>query len=142
MNNEVLKAAYLDTNYVVINGGSRLVIRIGEQNAELDKLLDANGATEWVFVTAYNPFSKQVSAKENTKRQSELYELLERRNLKYFHGFGEAGDGAWSPEPSLLVFGLSREASIELAQKLEQNAIVVGSKDSPPELVFTLKVED
>lgn len=136
MNKKELIAAYLDTNYVVCEGDNRLVIRIQERNHELDEFLDKHGVREWVFITAFNPFSQQLSDEENKNRQSELCVYLESRELNYVPGFGEASDGSWIPEPSLLVLGIDREAAIELARKLEQNAIVVGNKGGKPELVW------
>jgi len=42
----------------------------------------------------------------------------------------------WEPEKSLLIFGISRTRAIELGNKFEQNAIVVGKKSLPAELVL------
>ncbi len=49
--------AYLQTNFVVQNKDRRIIIRIGENNFELDELLKRNNTETWTFVTAYNPYS-------------------------------------------------------------------------------------
>jgi hypothetical protein len=131
-----LDAAYLDTNYVVSESDSRIVIKIGENNPALEQLLVQECVAEWAFITAYNPYSQQLAATENADRQQKMYSLLERRNLLFLNGFGEAANGEWPPEPSLLVLGLKRELAVELAKEFKQNAIVCGQKGKEAELVW------
>jgi hypothetical protein len=47
-------------------------------------------------------------------------------------------DNKWSPEPSFLVVGITRDESIRLSKKYEQNAIVFGELGGVVELVLTV----
>jgi hypothetical protein len=43
-----------------------------------------------------------------------------------FLGEGIGDDGAWPPEPSILVLGIEREAAVQLGRLFGQRAIVCG----------------
>ena len=126
--------AYKSTTYQVID--PKISLRIGEASKELDLLLGELNVSSFCFITAYNPFSKELSYTENSKRQVLLAEDL--RSYKFFKGVGIPSDKAWSPEPSFLVVGISKVYSIELAKKYEQNAIVLGSIGQEAELLITV----
>jgi hypothetical protein len=127
--------AYLETDYCVF-GESPFVLRAGIANESLAKLYKRLKINCSAFVTAFNPFSKDVGEAANAVRQAELTRELEQRNLVFFEGIGKHPSGEWTAEPSYLVLGLSLEAAKALGKKYDQNAIIWCGSDAIPELVL------
>lgn len=137
-----LENSYLNANYVAAIPSGRIVIRIGKTNSELDALLRRHNAENWAFVSAYNPFSRPVSENENMRQHANLIDRLKRENVVFYEGSGESPTGDWEPETSLLILNIARKAAIELGKELEQNAIVAGEIEGPPELVWCVSLEN
>jgi hypothetical protein len=119
---ERLKNAYLNTTYRLYEPA--IDIRIDKENHGLAATLQQIGHTQWAYLTAWNPFSKQLTPDENEVRNQRLLDDL--RLYRVFHGEGIGDDSSWPPEKSYLVAGIHREVAIYLGKKYEQNAIVVG----------------
>lgn len=130
-----LEAVYRATNYVVYRGTITFVIRIGDRCTAADEIL-GGGENSWAFMTAWNPYSQELSANENSRRQSELQSELNLRGLRYLAGAGEDPRGEWPSEDSLLVVGIGLDDATTLAKIFEQNAIVFGRRGQPAELVW------
>ena len=132
-----LRAAYEATDYSVHEGPhGGFVIRVGARADAADALLAAAGADSWAFITACNPGSMPLAVADNAARMDRLTQRVRARGLAYFSGAGVAADGAWPPEPSLLVLGLSEAEALALARELGQLAIVVGRRGEPARLVW------
>ena len=127
-----LLQAYKSTKYMVFK--PNLVIEIGVINDSLNDLVIQHNATEWAYITAYNPFSRILTDVENQERHLELKELTSP-NLT-FEGHGVGTDPAWEPELSLLILGISKEEAIVLGKRFEQNALVYGKINTVPELLI------
>jgi hypothetical protein len=113
--------AYRRTTY---EAGVR--IRIGEQVS-----LEA----PWAFVTAWNPGSGDPLPPDiNDRRARELEREIEDR-WQFRRGQGLPDDAGWTPEPSLLILGISQDDAITLGRRYGQNAIVVGAPESVAKLV-------
>lgn len=119
---ERLRKAYLNTTYWLYEPA--IDIRVDKENHGLAATLQQIGYTQWAYLTAWNPFSKQLSVEENEARNQRLLDDL--RPYRVFHGEGVGDDPSWPPEKSFLVAGIHREVAIYLGKKYEQNAIVVG----------------
>jgi hypothetical protein len=132
--NEFLLEAYKSTTYQTQD--PVISLRIGEISEEADALMLKLEASTYCFITAHNPFSKGLSDLENNERQVEL--LKDLKEYKTIEGAGVPADKSWSPEPSFLVVGISRDESIRLSKKYEQNAIVFGELGGVAELVVTV----
>ena len=125
-----LEAAYRATDYRVEDApGGPFVIRVGEVCDRLDG--------EWAFVTACNPGSNPVSDVENARRMAELEATVREGGRTYYHGHGVGRDGRWPAEPSLLILGITEPQARALAERLGQNAIVVGRTGERARLVWT-----
>jgi hypothetical protein len=112
MDDKALRAAYEATEYRVSDSPvGPLVIRIGEVNAALDRLLGLSGATRWAYITACNPRSVIVSDGENRLRTEALLERLARFTI--YRGEGVGADGH-PPEASL---GRTRSSSVGSARR-------------------------
>ena len=119
---ERLKKAYLNTTYRLYEPA--IDIRIDKENHALAATLSQIGHTNWAYITAWNPYSKQLTIEENEVRNQRLWDDL--RQYRVFHGEGVGDDSSWPPEKSFLIAGIHREVAIYLGKKYEQHAIVVG----------------
>ncbi|MFV0389319.1 MAG: DUF3293 domain-containing protein [Pyrinomonadaceae bacterium] len=130
--------SYLVADYFV--EGFESPIKVGKTSKELDQLLTEHSATTWCYITAFNPFSEELSPNENLVRNDNLREEL--RGFVVVDGESVDLDGNWKPERSFLVLGIDRDTSVLLADKFRQRAIVYGTKGAPAELVFQEIEED
>ena len=130
-----LIAAYRAAHYAVY-GEPELVIRIGEPNADLEALLEAEGTTTATFVTAANPRGERRSDNENAMAFESLKKWLNEKRYRYRTGAGRDPEGAWSPEASVLITCIARADAVALGRRLEQNAIVFIEKGGAPELLL------
>jgi hypothetical protein len=129
-----LLEAYRKTRYVVF-GEPELVLKIGEPSADLDELLDAEGAASAAFITAANPRGKKRGAWENEIANAALVKSQNEAGFRCFEGEGRAPDRKWV-ERSVLVVGISRADAIIVGRAFEQNAIVFAERGKAPELVL------
>lgn len=131
-----LVLAYLGSEYCVEPpGGGRCCFRVGAETAELDLLLSAHApqTRAWTLITAWNPRSFLMPARENAQAQGRLARRLVELGLESWPGWG-AGEG-WR-EDSLFVHGLGREEARWLGREFEQVAVVCGQPGGTVELVF------
>lgn len=126
-----LKEAYEGTKYMVYD--LPVVIEISKHYSELDALLRQHNATEWAFITAWNPYSKVLPDAENNLRHQQLVEWV--KPYPCWEGEGVGTDASWKPELSLLILGIPKNEAIAIGTKLEQNAIVYGRLNEPAELL-------
>jgi hypothetical protein len=128
-----LLEAYRRTHYVVF-GEPELVLRIGERSADLDELLEAEGAATAAFITAANPGGKKRGHWENEVANAALVRSQAGAGFRCFEGEGRAPDGSWT-ERSVLVVGISRADAEIVGRAFGQNAIVFAERGRAPELV-------
>jgi hypothetical protein len=133
MTTELLQA-YAQTHYTV-HADEKFTLKIGEQSPSLLHLFHQTNALCAAFVTAYNPFSEQLTATQNEELQTALKADLKKRSLKFFDGIGQHPNGQWPGEPSVLILDLDLAAATTLARHYEQNAFVWCGRDGVPQLV-------
>ena len=129
--NDLLEA-YKNTKYKVFQHD--IVIEIDIINDKLKELLNKYNSTDWAFITAFNPYSKALNQDENIDRHNELKELTNSYIIFEGHGVGE--DPTWEPELSLFIIGISKGDASKIGKEFEQNAIVYGEVNNPPELLI------
>lgn len=127
-----LLQAYRSTLYRVNEPG--LIIRVDQINLDLETWLEQIDANCWAFITAYNPWSRELSDAENQARHQALLEACARYQI--FSGVGEPCDQSWKAEASLMILNISLDEAMKLCQGFEQNAFVYGKKGQPAKLVF------
>lgn len=131
-----LEAAYLATTYRVFLPAGQVDLRIGEANETLRAWLEKAGYNWFSIVTAYNPGSRPADAGVNAERQSQLEcELLEG-HYEPFVGENIADDGRWPDEESCFVPELAPVDARALGEAYGQNAVVCGSVDGVPHLLW------
>jgi hypothetical protein len=126
-----LIAAYETAEYAVAG----LVLRVGERSDALDALLDSQAVAVAAFMTAANPRSVRLPARENAARMQALEAALRKAGHAYLHGEGRDPQGKWLAEPSLLALGIARPQAEALGRAFAQNAILFIERGRPPELV-------
>ena len=127
---------YLSTNYITNVQGDEVVLRIGElPPSALNLMSEARAIKSWSIITAYNPYSVDLSEEENIARQAMLANTLANHGYESQPAHGQGEDASWT-EPSILVFGISYEMAMNIGTCFQQNAIVFGQADHQIELVF------
>ena len=87
-----------------------------------EKQIEDLGWNEYFVITAWNPFSKQLSLDENRRRNSELEQDLLTVNAELLKAIGRSNDWKWFEE-SLAVRNMSLSEIVQVAKKYQQNAI-------------------
>lgn len=127
-----LVQAYKATCYSILN--PKIEIYLGNENEALQSFLREESFVSWCFITAWNPFSKELSLEENTALNKKLESDLIHYTI--FPAIGKDTLGEWPPEISFFVGNISKEKSLFLGKKYEQNAIVYG--EEMPELLILI----
>ena len=132
--NELLNS-YKATCYSIIE--PEIDIYVQEENSLLNTFLESNNFKTWCFITAWNPFSESLTTEENIS----LNELLKADlvNYPFFHAIGKDTLGVWPPEVSFFVANISKETSISLGKKYQQNALVFGKVNELSELIILVR---
>lgn len=129
-----LDQAFAETHYIV-HDEAPFVMHIGQPCPELKALMAEHNALSAAFITAWNPFSQNLPARENKARQDKLKADLKKRGLICIDGIGKHPSNKWPGEDSVLVLGLGLEAAKSLARHYEQHAFVWAASDGVPELI-------
>ena len=127
--------AYKETHYTV-QDVEPFVLRIGVVSEALMACHKRHRVDCSAFITAWNPYSKQLSAQENEERHQALIAEIKGRSLSFLPGVGQHPSNNWLGEQSVLVLGLSLEAAKTLGRRFDQNAVVWTGGDGVPELVL------
>ena len=126
--------AYLETDFKVF-AVNPFTLKVGQYSEDLNSIIKKSKYSSAAFITAYNPYSKQLSNAENNARQEQLKIEIANRGLTAIEGIGQHPSNQWPGEPSLLILGLNKAAAATLARQLEQNAFVWIDETSIPQLI-------
>jgi len=129
-----LTQAYKETHYTV-QDVEPFVLRTGEVSEDLMACHKRHRVECSAFITAWNPFSQQLTAQENEERHQALITEIKGRSLSFLPGVGQHPSNNWPGEQSVLVLGLSLEAAKTLGRRFEQNAVVWTGRDGVPRLI-------
>ncbi|MEL7248199.1 MAG: DUF3293 domain-containing protein [Bacteroidota bacterium] len=110
--------------------------KVGNYCTELDELLSRYDVEVATFITAYNPGSVLLTAKENQQRNKLLLSALTTAGYSYLHGQGEDDQGVWTPELSFLVMGMPPRVAATYARQFGQNAVLIIYRKQPVQLLF------
>jgi len=130
-----LVQAYGQTDYVVL-GLREFTLRVGQRSVELQELYQSLGATSAAFITAWNPYSRQISAEENAQRNAELEVALKERGYTPFPAIGRDPSGKWPGEDSFFVLAIPPEIAATLCIQFEQNGYLWCGSNAVPELML------
>ena len=130
-----LLKSYKLANYHV-DASPSFILKIDIHSPELESIYKTSHKHTAAFITAFNPYSQELSNQENKDRNHKLEELIQSLDFDYIHGEGKCGDGDWDGEKSFLIFGISEKQASEIGKEFEQNAIVWCDKDAIPQLLL------
>ena len=128
--------AYKNTLFQANVGGEVITLRVGERCPELQEVFEQHSVTTACYITAYNPFGRLLSMRQNQARNAKLKSDLAAK-YPIFEGVGVDPEGEWEGEPSFLVLGVNLTEAEKLAELHQQNAVVFVGTDFVPTLVFT-----
>jgi hypothetical protein len=131
-----LVQAYEATRFVVFDGDTEIVLRIGERSDAIAALHRRCGVATSSIITAWNPRSRQLPADENAARQRRLAGRIAWLDLPSLRAEGRDPADAWTPEQSLWIAGAGLNEDLYLGRMLDQNAIVSIGPDAVPRLAW------
>jgi len=135
MINPELMKSYKSADYHV-DATPSFILKIGMHSPELESIYKTSHKHSAAFITAFNPYSQEISNQENKDRNHKLEELIQSLHFDYIHGEGKCGDGEWDGEESFLIFGISEKQASGIGEKFEQNAIIWCDKNAIPQLLL------
>ena len=135
-----LDTAYRATTYQLTVGGQQVSVRVGEAAPELAAALATLGVSRWAFITAWNPYSELLSTPENSRLNAQLFQALLGR--QYAPAIAIPDDNSWPREPGFVLFDFALTELLSLAEKFQQNALVVGQGGDLPELLWVTGADD
>jgi hypothetical protein len=133
---DLYEASYLKTNYRVLVGNSYIDFRIDEAKGHRPWRVTNECVKNWTFVSAENPNSVLLSARENALRNRMLLRYLHKRKFRYFFGIGIPDLGTWPAELGFFVINVNLLEAKRIGHKFHQNAIVFSKALKPPELIW------
>lgn len=136
-----LEAAYRATSYRVFLPGGCCELRIDQVSETLRCWLETAGACAFVVLTAHNPGSKKLGLEANMERQSGMEVFLLEKHYEPYAGENVADDASWPAEESCFVTDMTLLDAKVLAARFGQNAIVYGTADGIPRLVWIEETE-
>lgn len=131
-----LIANYRCANYQIGIAANSIILRIDQYSEPLAELLTTFKQTCAAVISAYNPYSQQLSNEENLA----AHELLRNSLLRYLYpmieGLNIDPTNTWPAEKSFFVLGLKLNTAKWLGQQFNQNAIVWIDNDAIPRLIL------
>lgn len=109
-------------------------IRIGECHTELDTILEKYRKNTWAYITAYNPYSRILTAPQNRERNENLRRVIS--SFTYFDGESIDPNGVWPSESSYLIIGVNIEKAKRISAKFQQNAFLFGEIKQSAMIIF------
>lgn len=134
---KVLVEAYHQTCYHVEVDGVMFALFIEQPNFEFECYCHKENVHQWAIITAYNPYSNLVPEALNLQANMELEKELQTLGYVFYRGDGVPNNGSdWLIEKGFWIPNIDVETSKKLAKKYQQNAIVIGSSNTLPQLYF------
>jgi hypothetical protein len=131
-----LITAYRNAEYIVF-ADENIVMKIGKYSCKLERLMQKKACHQAAFITACNPYSKQLDDSTNNQAQAKLIADLHLQNFEFINGVGRDSIGIWPDEKSLLILNITKIQAEKLARKYQQNAMLWIDKDATPQLIST-----
>lgn len=124
--------AYQSTDYVVETHSGVTTVRIGEP-FDFDTCLPKK-PKRLAVITAFNPYSQMLTAKENARRHLALMALVETARRHWLPAKGIDPSGQWPSEQSLAIQDPTDDELDDWMELFGQNAVVVASEGCPATL--------
>jgi hypothetical protein len=132
-----LIATYSTARYEVF-GDHPAVLSIGDSVGAHDEWLARAGRESAVVITAWNPFSHQLSQLKNDAANRHLVNAIEDASLRWAPARGSSPGGGWH-EDSYCVFEVPESLVEHWLVRYQQNAVVRVRRGGRPELVWHVR---
>jgi hypothetical protein len=134
--NDFLQKAYMETVYHVMNEPNIYKIKLDAIHPEFNAWCERSNIKSWAFITAYNPFSKELTKNENILLNSQLKETIIKNGYNFNYGSGVPNNENWDSEESFFIQNITLDKAKEIGVAFKQNAIVFGQINSLQELIW------
>ncbi|WP_292918218.1 DUF3293 domain-containing protein [Nitrosomonas sp.] len=128
--------SYCNTIYRVDIGSEPIALRIDQFSRLLSNFLSERKHSCAAIISAYNPYSQQLSNDENEAAHHSLRELLSHRSYPIVGSVNIDPLECWPVEKSFLVMGVDLETAKFIGYQYCQNAIVWIDGNAVPYLVL------
>ena len=132
-----LIATYAAARYEVL-GDLPALLLVSDTAGAHDDWLRANNSESAIVITAWNPFSHQLSAKKNELANRHLAGAIESAFRRWVPARGAATGGRWA-EDSYCVFDVPDPLLEQWLVRYQQNAAVRVRRGERPELVWHVR---
>lgn len=129
-----LAAAYAEADYAVRLDGDTFRIKVGNPAGDVEAYWPAS---QYAFITAWNPASRPTSDAANQSADSSLVAQLKAIGAPHQPAWAEAPSGDWR-EPGWLVTGLDPHMLDALAHEFGQAAVLHWEQGRPVRLKMYL----
>ncbi|HEX6958664.1 MAG TPA: DUF3293 domain-containing protein [Ferrovibrio sp.] len=138
MISEATLRGFGDTSYTIgTPAGESIGLRLGEPNAEADRLLTRLGARSLCCLNAWNPGSRPQPAARNMAFHQRLRRDLLRRGCRILPHLGVPDRPGWRSEPGFAILDLAKEKAVRLAEAYGQYGLVFYERGGTAELLLT-----
>lgn len=134
--NNLVDSYYSAIYRINIIGSESICLQINQFSRSLSNFLNELEYPCATIISAYNPYSQQLSDGENETAHQSLRELLLNRSCRILEGVNLDPSGYWPVEKSFCVAGLDLDTAKFIGQQYCQNAIVWIDKDAAPRLIL------
>lgn len=133
-----LEAAYRQAVYRVCLGQTAIDWQIGRIDADADRRLQqaAGDLCRWAFVTACNPYSRQLDQAGNRQRQDRLRQRLQALGQRWRPALHCDPAAQWPDEESFFLLDPPPGRAETLGRAFAQNAVVTGAPGKAPVLLW------
>ncbi len=128
--------SYYSAIYRIDIGSESISLRINQFSRLLSNFLNELEYPCAAIISAYNPYSQQLSDDENETAHQSLRELLISRSCRILESVNLDPSEHWPVEKSFCVVGLDLDAAKSIGQQYCQNAIVWIDNDAVPRLIL------
>lgn len=134
--NEFLQQAYMETAYHVISETNIYKVKLNTIHPEFNLWCKRNNIKSWAFITAYNPFSKELTKNENIILNSQLKETIIKSGYIFNYGNGVPDNKNWDSEESFFIHNITLHKAKEIGISFKQNAIIFGEINNLQKLIW------
>ena len=113
-----------------------IILRVDQHSEPLAKLLVLNKKICATIISAFNPYSQQLSNEKNMTAHELLRDSLRGYSLQVIEGLNTDPINVWPVERSFFVLGMNLRTGRLMGQQFNQNAIIFINYKAIPRLVI------
>ncbi len=134
--NDYLQKAYMETTYAIFCEQESFYLKIDISNTRFKDWCTKQKINSWAIITAFNPYSQELTKQENEALNARLRAQLTRDGFGFHEAKGIPNNTDWNAEESFFIHNITLEKAKEIGTFFQQNAIVYGIQDDSKELIW------